>query len=112
MEFTLRSDIAAFTKTNINALPCHVGKCEISLVLDRGAAINIIYEPSFRIAQSSFRGGRCRLLPNDINAVGITGYNPEILGKVSLTVQPSKQVSAFRNYFYIMKNWCYQWTPY
>ncbi len=71
--------------------------------MDTGAAVNIISEPSFRIVQSTFRGGRCRLLPNDINAVGVTGYNLEILGKVLLTVQPSKKVSAFRSYFYIIK---------
>ncbi len=38
-----------------------------------------------------------------MNAVGIMGYNLEILVKVPLTVQPSKVVSAFRSYFYIIK---------
>ncbi len=38
-----------------------------------------------------------------MDALGVTGYNLEILGKVSLTVQPSKGVSAFRSYFYLIK---------
>ncbi len=103
VEFTLRSVIAAFIKTNIIALPCQVGKCKISVALDTGVAINVISEPSFRIVNSSFRGGQCRLLPSDKTAVGVMGYNLEILGKVLLTVQPSKEVSAFRSYFYIIQ---------
>ncbi len=103
VEFALRSIIAAFTKTNIIALPCQVGKCIISVSLDTGAAINIISEPSFRQLRRTFRGGQCRLLPKNIDSVGVTGYNLEIIGKVSLTVQPSKEVSAFRSYFYIIK---------
>ncbi len=58
-------------------------------------------EHSFRDLRRSLRGGRCRLLPNDINVVGVMGYNLEILGEVLLTVRPSKKVSAFRSYFYI-----------
>ncbi len=38
-----------------------------------------------------------------MDAVGVTGSNLEILRKVSLTVQPSKEISAFRSYFYIIK---------
>ncbi len=101
--FNLRSIIAAFTETNIIAWPCQVGKYTISVTLDTGAAINIISEPSFRIVRSSFRGGQCRLLPSGLTAAGFTGSNPEILGKVSLAVQPSKEVSAFRSSFYIIK---------
>ncbi len=37
-----------------------------------------------------------------MHAVGVTGYSLEILGKVLLTVQPSKKVSAFRSYFYVI----------
>ncbi len=74
-----------------------------SVALDTGAAINVISEPSFRIVRSSFRGGQCRLLPSDLTAVGVMGYNLEILGKVSLTVKPLKEVSAFRSSFYIIK---------
>ncbi len=103
VEFNLRSIFAAFTETNIIALPCQVGKCTISVALDTGTAINFISEPSFRIVGSTFRGGQCRLLPGDLTAVGITGSNLEFLGKVSLTVQPSKEVSAFRSSFYIIK---------
>ncbi len=65
--------------------------------------VNIISEPSFRIVKRTFRDGRCRLLLNDINVVGVTGYNLEILGKVLLTVQPSREVSAFCSYFYVTK---------
>ncbi len=112
MEFNLRSVIAAFSKANIIALPCQVGKCIIFVALDTGAAINIISEPSFRQLRRTFCGGQCRFLLSDITAVGFTSYNLEILGKVSLTVQPSKEVSAFRLTLYIIKNWHYQWTPY
>ncbi len=73
MKFTLRSILAGFTKTNIIALPCQVEKCIISVALDKESAINIISEPSFRQLRRTFRGGRCRLLLNDINAVGVTG---------------------------------------
>ncbi len=104
VEFTLWSIIAAFTKTNIIALPCQVRKCKISLALDTGARINnVISEPSFRQLRGTFRGGRCRLLHNDMTAVGVMRYNLEILGKVLFTVQPSKKVSAFCSYFYITK---------
>ncbi len=102
VEFTLRSVIAAFTKTNIIALPCEVGRCKISLAVDTGAIINIMSEPSFRIIKRSLRGGRYKLLPNDINVVEVTGYNIEILGEVLLTVQPSRKVSAFHGYFYFI----------
>ncbi len=95
LEFNLPPIIAALTETNIIALPCQVGKCTISVALDTGAAINIISEPSFRIVCSSFRGGQCKLLSGDLTAVGVTGSDLEILGKVSLTVQPSKEVSVF-----------------
>ncbi len=37
-----------------------------------------------------------------MNVVGVTGCNLEILGKVLLTVQPSRKVSAFCSYFYVM----------
>ncbi len=100
-EYTLQSVIAAFAKTNIIALPCQVGRREISLAVDTGATINVISKPSFRMLKRGLRGGRCRLLPNDINVVEVTGYNLEILGKVLLTVQPSRKVSAFRSYFYV-----------
>ncbi len=33
--------------------------------------------------------------------MGATGYNLEILGKVLLTVRPSRKVSVFRSYFYV-----------
>ncbi len=104
MGLNLRSIIDAFTETKIIALLCQVLKCTVSVALDTGAAINVMSEPSFRIVRSSFRGGQCRLLPSDLTAMGVTGYNLEILGKVSLTVQPSKEVSAFRISFYIIKN--------
>ncbi len=94
MEFNIRSIIAALTETNVIALPCQVGKCTVSVALDTGAAINIISEPSFRIVRSSFRGGQCKLLPGDIAAVGVTGSDLEILGEVSLTIQPSNEVSV------------------
>ncbi len=42
VEFNLQSIIAAFTETNIIALPCQVGKRTIYVALDTGAAINIV----------------------------------------------------------------------
>ncbi len=36
-----------------------------------------------------------------MNIVEVTGYNPEILGKVLLTVQPSRKASVFCSYFYV-----------
>ncbi len=104
VENNLQSVIAAFAKTNIIALPCQVGRHKLSVAVDTGATLNVISEHSFR--ELSLHGGRCRLLPNDTNVMGVTGYNLEILGKVSLTVQPSRKVSVFRNYF------CYHWMPY
>ncbi len=38
-----------------------------------------------------------------MHVVGVTGYNLEILGKVLLTVQPSRKVSVFHSYFCIIK---------
>ncbi len=73
----------------------------MSLPLDTDATINVISEPSFRIVRRTFRSGRCRLLPNNMHVGWITGYSLKILGKVLLTVQPSRKVSAFRSYFYI-----------
>ncbi len=102
IEFTLQSVTAAFTKTNIIALPCQVGRRKISLAADTGATINVISEPSFRELRRNLHGGRCRLLPNDMYVMGVTEYNLEILGTVLLTVQPSRKVSAFRSYFYVM----------
>ncbi len=67
------------------------------------ASINIISELSFRVIRSSFQGGQCKLLPYELTAVGVTGSNLKILGKVSLTVQPSKEVSEFCSSFYIIK---------
>ncbi len=71
------------------------------MAVDTGATINVTSKHSFRELRRSLRGGRCRLLPNDISAVGVTGYNLEILGKVLLTVRPSRKVSKFRSYFYV-----------
>ncbi len=34
--------------------------------------------------------------------MGVTRYNLEILGKVLLTVQPSRKVSVFRSYFHVI----------
>ncbi len=67
VEFTLRSVIAAFIKTHTIALPCQVGRRKVSLALDTGSII-IISEPSFRELRRTFRGGRFRLLPNDITS--------------------------------------------
>ncbi len=36
-----------------------------------------------------------------MHVVKVTGYCVEILGKVLLTVQPSRKVSAFRSYFHV-----------
>ncbi len=74
----------------------------MSVAVDTGAMINVISEHSFRELKRSLRGGQCRLLPNDMNVVRVTGHNLEILGKVLLTVQPSRKVSAFRSHFYIV----------
>ncbi len=41
--------------------------------------------------------------PKNMDAVGVTGSDLEFLGKVSLTVQPSKEVGAFCNSFYTIK---------
>ncbi len=68
------------------------------MAVDAGATINIISEQSFRELKRSLRGGPCRLLPNDINVGEVTGYNLEILGKVLLTVRPSRKVSGFRSF--------------
>ncbi len=73
----------------------------MSVAVDIGSMINVISEHSFRELRRSLRRGRCRLLPNDMNFVGVTGYNLEILGKVLLTVRPSRKVSVFRSYFYV-----------
>ncbi len=69
------------------------------VAVDTGATINVISERSFR--RRSLCGGQCRLLPNDMNVVGVTGYILEILGKVLLTGRPSRKVSGFRSYFYV-----------
>ncbi len=104
IENNLQSVIAAFTEANIIALPCQVRKCKLSVAVDTGATLNVISEHSFRELRGSLRGGRCRLLSNDMYIVGVTGYNLEIFGKVLLTVWPSRMVSGFRSYF------CYEQT--
>ncbi len=101
VKYNLQSIIAVLAKTKIIALPCQVGKHKLYVAVDTGATINVISEQSFRELRRSLRGGRCRLLPNDINVVGVTSYDLGILGKVLLTVQPSRMVSGSRIFFFV-----------
>ncbi len=52
----------------------------------------------------SLRGGRCTLLPNYLNVVGVSSSNLEILGKVLLKISPGKKVCDFRAVFYVTPN--------
>ncbi len=104
VEDNLQSVIAAFAKTNIIALPCQVGKYNFSVAVDTEAAINVISEQSFRGLRRSLRGGRSRLLPNDMKVVGVTVYKIEILGKVLLTFRPTRKISGFRSFFLCVTN--------
>ncbi len=74
VEYNLQSVIVAFAKTNIIALPCQVGKHKLSVAVDTGATINAISEQSFRGLKRRIRGVRCRLLPNDMDVAGVTGF--------------------------------------
>ncbi len=86
------------------ALPCKVGTLPLSLAMNTGATINVLSENSFRALRRTFRGGRCMLLPNDLNAVGVSGSNLEILGKIALTVNPGKKACDFCAVFYVTSN--------
>ncbi len=61
-------------------------------------------EHSFRSLRRTFRGGRCSLLPNDLNVVRVSVLNLEILGKIVLRVNPGKRVCDFRAVFYVTPN--------
>ncbi len=61
-------------------------------------------ENFFRSLRRTFRGGRCTILPNDLNVVGVSGSNLEILGKIALGVNPGKKVCDFRAIFYVTPN--------
>ncbi len=87
-EHSIQSVIAAFSKTHLLAQKCRVGAMPLSLAVDTGATINEMSENSFRSLRRTFRGGRCTLLPNDLNVVGLSGSNLEILGKIALRVNP------------------------
>ncbi len=76
----------------------------MSLAVDTGTTINVMSENSFRTLRRSFRGGRCALLPNDLNVVGVSGSNLGILGKVHLKVSPGKKVCDFDYVFYVTPN--------
>ncbi len=61
-------------------------------------------EHYFRSLSKTFRGGRCALLPNYLNVVGVSGSNLEIRGKTALRVNPGKRVCDFRAIFYVTPN--------
>ncbi len=85
-------------------LMCSVGTLPLFLAVDTRATINVMSENSFRALRRIFRGGRCTLLPNDLNVVGVSGSNLEILGNIVLTVNPGKKVCDFRAVFYVTPN--------
>ncbi len=71
---------------------------------DTGATINVMSDTSYRSLRRTFRGGRCTFLPNDLNFVGVSGTNLEIIGKIALRVIPGKKVRDFRATFYVTPN--------
>ncbi len=94
-EQNIQSVIATFSKTHLLALKCRVGAMPLSLAVDTGATTNVMSENSFRFLRRTFRGGRCTLLPNDLNVVGVSGSNLEILRKITLRANPGKRYVIF-----------------
>ncbi len=85
-------------------LPCKVGTLPLSVPVNAGATKNVMSENSFRALRRIFQGGHCTLLPNDLNVVGVSGSNLEILGKIVLRVNPGKKVHDFHAVFCVTPN--------
>ncbi len=78
-----------------HTLPCKVGNLTMYIAVDTKATIYVMSENSFRTLRRSFRGGRCTLLPNYLNVVGVSGSSLEILGKILLKVSPGNVTPNF-----------------
>ncbi len=95
------SQLSPPSPKHLLALSCKVGKLPVSLAVDTGATINVMSDTSFRAIRRSLRGGHWNLFPNDLNVVGVSGLNLEILGKIQLKINPGKTVCDFHAFFYI-----------
>lgn len=68
--------------------------------MDTDAAINIISENALGTLTWN-SSVPVQLFPNDLNVVGVTGPNLQILGKVNLTVQLEEKACPFTTQIYV-----------
>ncbi len=95
---------AANNQTEIMALPTRVGNHRLSLAVDTGATVNVIFEESYKILKQNSRGGKWMLRPSDLNLSGVTGSALKILGKISLPISLSKNTQPIQSDFYVVSH--------
>ncbi len=81
-----------------------MGKHCSSLVVDTGAAVNVISEEAYKTLKSNSRSGRWILRPSDLNVSGVTGSTLNILGIVYLPIRLSKITQPIKTDFYVTTN--------
>ncbi|MPC62046.1 hypothetical protein E2C01_056126 [Portunus trituberculatus] len=124
------STVAACNQSTIMALPIKIGSCRLSLAVDTGATLNVLWEDSFSPIKGNFRGGRtqcveagenvaevprvyCRLfmylftLSHDLsvgNAISHCGGNHEIRDReamrITITV-PNAPIDSDKSQWYV-----------
>lgn len=98
---TSASIVAALNKSDVLSIPSRIGKCQLSLDIDTGAAVNVISENSFKMLTRTHGGSRWQVRPSDLSLSGINGKHIELVGVVTLQVRFSKSSTPFRATFYI-----------
>lgn len=86
------------------ALETKLGPVQASFAVDTGASVNVLSERAYRALKRVSRGGRYRLMPNDLNLRGVTSDPLDILGIVRLPVNLGKGTSTMRLDFYVASN--------
>ncbi len=73
----------------------------LTLAVDTGATVNVLSDNAFRALKRNSRGGSWPLYENNLNVVGVTGSDLEVLGRVFLTVCLQERLRPFHDEFYV-----------
>ena len=98
------SIVAACSQANIIALSIKMGKAKTALVVDTGAAVNVLSEKAYHALKRAFRGSRLSLRPNELNLMNVDSGLLNILGIVRLPISLGKSTSIKRLDFYVASN--------
>ncbi len=68
----LESVMAAFSQTQIPALPATLGYLKASFAIDTGAAVNVLSADAYEALRRASRGSRWPRRPSDLNLIGVS----------------------------------------